>query len=398
VRYRKKTIIRITAFLLCVAALLVGAALLVHRKKALLGGAPRYGLAPTPVHVVAARRGSLEITRTYLSIVEPVRTATLSARLTSPIESVETDEGKTVRAGEPLIKLDDREISYSIEVVKAQIAQARAELAANEATVAALTDSTAFWKREAQRMKKVKASGAATESEMEATIDKSDQLAGQLKTARYKNQALKQQIKALGNRVDELNTRLGYCVISSPYDGLVTRRLVDPGDLALPGKALLVVEDRSALKLAFDVPQQDMADIREGLALRFVIHDQARQARLTHLYPSLSVDRTVRAECALKGSETKGLTCGSYVPVTVVVRKIDDAILVPANSLVECPKEKVHVFVVREGKLAHPVVTVLGRGRDDVAIEGIRSGESVVTSTFLGWANLAGGMKVEPVK
>jgi len=268
VRYRKKTIIRITAFLLCVAALLAGAALLVHRKKALLGGAPRYGLAPTPVHVVAARRGSLEITRTYLSIVEPVRTATLSARLTSPIESVETDEGKTVRAGEPLIKLDDREISYSIEVVKAQIAQARAELAANEATVAALTDSTAFWKREAQRMKKVKASGAATESEMEA----------------------------------------------------------------------------------------------------------------------------------LKGSETKGLTCGSYVPVTVVVRKIDDAILVPANSLVECPKEKVHVFVVREGKLAHPVVTVLGRGRDDVAIEGIRSGESVVTSTFLGWANLAGGMKVEPVK
>jgi len=229
VRYRKKTIIRITAFLLCVAALLAGAALLVHRKKALLGGAPRYGLAPTPVHVVAARRGSLEITRTYLSIVEPVRTATLSARLTSPIESVETDEGKTVRAGEPLIKLDDREISYSIEVVKAQIAQARAELAANEATVAALTDSTAFWKREAQRMKKVKASGAATESEMEA-------------------------------------------------------------------------------------------------------------------------------------------------------------------------KEKVHVFVVREGKLAHPVVTVLGRGRDDVAIEGIRSGESVVTSTFLGWANLAGGMKVEPVK
>ncbi len=353
---------------------------MVHRKKALLGGAPRYGLAPTPVHVVAARRGSLEITRTYLSIVEPVRMATLSARLTSPIESVETDEGKTVRAGEPLIKLDDREISYSIEVVKAQIAQARAELAANEATVAALTDSTAFWKREAQRMKKVKARGAATE------------------TARYKNQALKQQIKALGNRVDELNTRLGYCVISSPYDGLVTRRLVDPGDLASPGKALLVVEDRSAIKLAFDVPQQDMADIREGLALRFVIHGQPRQARITHLYPSLGPDRTVRAECALKGSETKGLTCGSYVPVTVVVRKIDDAILVPANSLVECPKEKVHVFVVRKGKLAHPVVTVLGRGRDDVAIEGIRAGESVVTSTFLGWANLAGGMKVEPVK
>jgi len=70
--------------------------------------------------------------------------------------------------------------------------------------------------------------------------------------------------------------------------------------------------------------------------------------------------------------------------------------MVPASSLIESPQGEPHVFVVRNGKLEHPVVTVLGRHQDKVAITGIEAGEPVVTSTFLGWANLAGAMNVEP--
>ncbi len=71
--------------------------------------------------------------------------------------------------------------------------------------------------------------------------------------------------------------QLGYCTIRSPFDGLVSHRMVDPGDLASPGKSLMVVEDRSRLKLCFDVPQQDLPQVREGLAVTYAVGGRAAQ-------------------------------------------------------------------------------------------------------------------------
>jgi len=158
----------------------------------------------------------------------------------------------------------------------------------------------------------------------------------------------------------------------------------------------LMVEDRSSYKLSFDVPQQDLQTMREGLDLRFTVDGRENQAKLTHLYPSLDTDRMMRAECVLQPGQARGVLCGSYVPVSVVVRQIKDAVLIPAGCLVESPAGEPHVFVVRDKKLAHPAVKVLGRSGDRVAVDGIEAGEQVVTSTFLGWSNLAGGMKVAP--
>jgi len=391
-------LVRTLIVLAVVGAIGFGGYRLIQHKKQSLAGAPKYGQEPTPVHVVLAETGTLTVARTYLAVCEPAQQANLSSRITAIVNEIACDEGTSVKADQVLIRLDDRQFREDIAAMEAEIARGKADLAGNEALVESLKQSVAYWQREAERDRTLAEKGDIPGSQAEGTAEKANEYQGRLLAAELKSRALRHQINALERRKKQLEVQLSYCTIRSPYDGLVTWRLVDPGDLASPGKTLLVVEDRSHLKLSFAVPQQDLTEIREGLPLRFAVNGQQRRATLTHLYPSLGADRTIRAECMLKNAEAEGLTCGSYVPVSVVVRQLKGVVLVPASSLIECPKGKLHVFVVRQGRLEHPVVTVLGRGQGKVAVKGIAAGELVVTNTFLGWANLAGGMKVEPVQ
>lgn len=391
-------ILRLLIVVAVVAVLVLGARALIVRKKAQLAKAPRYDVGPMPVYVVAAKQGTLLEKRDYLAVVEPIRIANISARLTATVEEVLCDEGDVVHSGEVLIRLDGREIGDDIASVQAQIEQARADLASNESTVASLVKSVAYWDREAKRDASLAEKGDIAGAQAEATADKANTFQGNLDAAKSKSTAIKHLIESLNQKKAQLQTRLGYCTICSPYDGLLTSRLVDPGDLASPGKTLIVAEDRSQLKLAFDVPQQDLPRVREDMEITFAVGDRARKAQLSHLYPSLNLARMLRAEVFLSGQQAEGLDCGAYVPISVVIGRTEGVTLVPASCVVECPKGKSHVFVVREGILANPTIRILGTSGDSVAIEGVKPGEQIVTNTFLGWAKLSAGRKVEIVK
>lgn len=393
-----KRALRMGVTLLVIAVLVAAAGLLVVRKKAALATAPRYGLGPTPVRVGVAREGTLEISRDYLAVVEPIRTAALAARLTARVESVEVDEGSIVRSGDPLVRLDGQEIRDAIDTTKAQIDQVEAERAGNDATVVALEKSVTYWTSEAKRLNRLREEDLAAPTETGAATDKVDVLTGQLQAARRKSEALRHQAEALRHTLSEHETRLGYCTIASPYDGVVTYRHVDPGDLATPDKALLVVEDRQQLKLGFAIPQQDVALVKPGMAVRFRVAREERTAPLSHLYPALDDARMLRAEVWLSGSLRAGLDSGAYLPVTIILARLEGVTLIPASSVVESPDRRPHVFMVAGDELQPVAVTILGERGDEVAVGGLQPGGEVVLSTFLGWAQLSSGQKVKAMR
>lgn len=387
--------IRLLIVLVVTAALLLGGVLLVKHKKQVLAAAPKYGMQPTPVRVASARRGDLRQTRDYLAIVEPIRVADISARLTATVEKVLHDENEAVKAGEVLVTLDSRQIEESVAAMQAQVEQAQADLASNQATVDSLVKTVAYWDREAQRDKTLADKGAVPGAQAEGTMDKADEARGKLDAARQKSAAIERLIESLQRKQAELETTLGYCTIRSPFDGLVSYRKVDPGDLATPGKSLMVVEDRSRLKLSFDVPQQDLPQVREGLEVDYSTGGQQDKAVLSHLFPSLSAARMLRAEVYLEGTCLENFSSGAYVPLHVVLGHHKDVTVVPAAALIEATDRQAHVFVVRDNRLEARPVHVLDSGGADVAVEGVQAGEQVVLSTFLGWAQLASGQVVE---
>ncbi len=380
------------------AALAIGGYKLVQKKKADLAAVPKYGMKPVPVQVAKATEGTVTERLEYLALCEPVRRSNVSARVMAVIEQVLCDEGTVVKKGQVLVRLDDRDVKKDLAVLEAEIRRIGPDIAGNEATVESLERSVAYWEKEARRDAKLAADGVIPESKAEATAEKLNEFRGKLNAARQKTRALKTQIEVLERRRKRLEVQLGYFTITSPYDGVITHKLVEPGDLAAPGKPLLVLEDRSALKLVFHVPQSDLASVRVGLAVGFEAGGERRSAELTEIYPALDPNRTVQAECALTPEAAAGLKCGAYVPVSVEVRRLEGVVLLPAACIISNPAGEPNVFLVRGDELERVKVKVLGRDGDRVAVEGVAAGEEAVASTFLGWAILSSGLKVEPVR
>jgi len=395
---RIKRIFRIVIPLLVAGALLVGARRLIMLRRAKLARAPVWGKEPFPVHVAAVKTGALDVKLAYVAVVEPVRAAAVSARLTSVVERVLVDEGDRVKAGQLLVSLDDREVRKAVAALEHQVEQARADLAANEASVASLKKSVAFWRREAKRDRELASRGSIPESQAEATEERANEYQGRLAAAENKTAALRQLVASIENQKAQQEVRLGYCRICSPFDGVVRRRRVDPGDLAAPGKPLVEIEDRSLLRLVFDVPQDDLERVRPGMPVVFRAADGERRATLTRLYPSLDAARMLRAEIDLDPSAARGLRPGAYVPLDVIAERFDEAALVPASALAPGPQGEQYVFAVRNGRLKPLPVKVLAVSGEQAAVEGVSPGEKVVTDTFLGWARLSSGIPVVVVE
>ncbi len=384
---------------LLVIFVIFGSALfLVKRKQKVLANAPKYGIRPTPVRVVPARKGDFLEKRDYLSLVEPIREADISARVTATVEKVLHDENDLVKKGDVLVILDGRAQRENISEVRARIEEARADLASNRATVLSLEKTVAYWSREAKRDKTLADKGAIPGAQAEGTADKANEAIGKLSSARKKSDSIAHLIASLQHKQAGLKTALSYCTLRSPFDGIVKERMVDPGDMAVPGKYLMVVEDRSELKLSFDVPQEDLPRVKVGLDVLIHVEGETRIARLSHLYPSLNRARMLRAEVNLFEKNRYNLSPGAYIPISLVVAKMQDVTLVPSSCIVNSPEGRPEVFVVIKNRIKARQVTVRGANGDLVAIEGVKPGELIVKNTFLGWAQLSSGLKIEAIQ
>ncbi len=393
-----KSSLRVALVLLILAAVVAAAMLLVKRKKQALAQAPKFAVGPVPARVARAREGKLSEKCEYLAVVEPNQNSQIAARMTARIEKIFCDEGDTVHAGQEIAVCDSRETRDHMASVEAQIKQAEEELGGNQATVQTLTKTVAYWSRELARAKAMQQDNAIAASEVDATADKYQETQGKLDSAKHKTVALQQSIRALSSELDRLKTTLDYCSIHSPFDGVVARRLVDAGDLATPGKGLFVIEDRTIMKLAFDVPQQDLPQVRPELEVVFTVGGKQRIAKLTRIYPSLNVARMVRAEVDLPGKAVPELTSGAYVSLSVILRTLDQATLLPVSSLITTHENDPQVFVVQDGKLALRDVTIEAEQANTVAVTGVRPGEQVLVNRFLGWTRYSVGQKVEVIE
>jgi multidrug resistance efflux pump len=85
----------------------------------------------------------------------------------------------------------------------------------------------------------------------------------------------------------EAKTMLDYTLINAPFDGVITRKLADVGDLAAPGKALLQMENPDTLRLEADVPEALIGNVKLGdkLAVRIAAVPRELKAWLPKCRP-----------------------------------------------------------------------------------------------------------------
>jgi len=390
--------VRLGLPLLVLVALILGAFVLVQNKRQELANAPEYGGDPRPVTVTRTEKGDLRLTRDYLAVVEPDKETDIAPRVQAEVAEVRVDEGDAVSQGDVLLRLDSAEARHRLQEVRARISEARAELSGNRATIRALEESWRFWQAERERDKTLAAKGSLSQSQAERTAQQAAEVRGNLESARDKSRAIKSRIESLVQQKEAVQAQLEYYTLRSPFSGVVAERQVDPGDMASPSRTMLRVQTTDSLKLAFDVPQKDLPHVSQGQNCTFSVDGHKRSAPISLMHPTLNQARMMRAEVWLRDGAGQGLDSGAYVPLTVILDTLRDATLVPRSSLIPSPEGQKHVFAVEQGRLEPRAVKVLGTDGDRAAVSGIDPGASVVENTFLGWARLSSGEKVEAVR
>jgi len=168
---------------------------------------------------------------------------------------------------------------------------------------------------------------------------------------------------------------LGYAEIEAPIAGWVTAKMVEAGDMAAPGRPVVVIEDLSRVKIAVSVPEGVVAGLTRGQAANVTVLGQRRAATIDRIVPAGDpATRTFTVEMVLPNPDG-AIKSGMFARADFDTGT-RSAVLVPASAVIERGQLS-GVYVVDEGNRATLRWIKLGMQRDDgiEVLSGLQPGE-----------------------
>lgn len=302
---------------------------------------PKEILPTATVHVaraVASRQTAFEqITGTVVPLVK----STLEAKVVGRVTSVSVQSGQSVKAGDVVVKIEAPEIQAQAERAKAALKLAE---------------------QESQRVNALFAKQAATRSELDAVTS---------------------QLTQAQAAVDEVNVMLGYLAIAAPFDGVVSRKLTDVGDLAAPGKPLIEVEQPGSKRFEAAIPEAliDKVKVGDELQLKLADVSESISVKVAEINPA---GDPVSRSWLVKFDLPDAIDARSGAFGRVAVPRDEVTSVTAPASVVLRRGQLEQVFVVADGHIAMRLVKT-GRtmGNDVEILSGLDDGETVVASPTL---------------
>jgi RND family efflux transporter MFP subunit len=337
--------IKKTIGIIIIILLIVGGVRLIKHKKAVIAQTPLPASGILAVKTTLISHGTFPISKTLMGRIIAKQQVALAARITSHILSVSMREGSTVKKGELLVQLDDRREKDRVAAARAELAAAKTQSAAQQAIF--VRDQKLF----------------AAQAISQETIDQS--LASR--------DAARARVTALQRALDTAITDLSYTVIIAPADGIITGRLVDPGDLATPGKPLLRFEEQQAgYYIQLNIPQADFAKLTKGDPVKISPDSFSKAtavtAQISRIHPAISLGTLATLEIDIP-KRPFNLPTGGTVKVSIV-GGMATGWHIPSRAVLE-NVNKSYVFTVDENNLVHIIaVTIQGKSHDWLIIDG----------------------------
>jgi multidrug efflux system membrane fusion protein len=328
----------------------------------------------TAAHV---HKGDVPIVLEGLGTVTPINTATVRTQVQGTLESVDFVEGKDVKRGDELAKIDPR-------VFEAQVDQAEAALTRDQASLKNAQANFA-------RTQPLAARGFATQQ----LLDTQDSQVAQGKGTVELDKA------ALG----AAQTQLSFTTITAPFNGITGIRHIDPGNVVHPTDAtgLVILTQMQPISIIFTLPSTDISSVQNAIAsgeASVDAYDAANTHKLDHGSLML-IDNQVDASTGtvrLKASfpnEEKNLWPGSFVNIHLIIAIRHDAVTVPLTAVQQGP-HGAFVYVVDANHVVSARDIKAGQSRDEKVLvdQGLSGDETVVTA---GQYRLKPGTSVEIV-
>jgi multidrug efflux system membrane fusion protein len=334
------------------------------------------GGSGVPVMLATAEIRSLPVQLETIGRVEAFATVAIKSQVDGPLLEAHFREGQLVAKGDLLFVIDPAPFRAQLHAAQANLAKDQAQLAS------ALADQ--------KRYGQLAGSGYASQQKDEqvrATVD-----------------SLQASIKADQAAIETAELQLGYTEIRSPIDGRAGDLQVDPGNLVKANDTtpLVVINQTRPVYVAFSVPERYLPEIQDRMAGG----DLAIEARVPDTDMPPVTGKVVFVDNAIDSStgtillkaevanEDDRLLPGQFLRVTLVLRTVHDAVVVP-NAAVQMGQQGSYVYVIGSDNKAELRTVQRGPSADGFTVitEGVASGDHVVID---GQMNLYPGAMVAP--
>lgn len=374
-----------------------------------------------PVQTKKATRGLFlyTVTSTSSGTIKADRAAKISSRINGRIIRVGFNEGDVVKAGDELIALEPEEASVNIKMVEASLSlakvryeQAMAAFEVEKKLVNSRIQETEANRKEAsaslRRAQDMMRQGIISDQQMDMALRNYDVAHAAYESALASKEGVvlkEKEMLAAKTEVEHLEESLriaiiqkDYLKIAAPFNGIISFKQVEVGEMVLPGVALAEIVDNNSLYVHAPVDEADIHKIHEGQEVKITVDAFPTAEFIGKIYeisPIVSEDklegRTVTIKVSIDQHKEK-LRPGMSCDVEILIDKIPDALLVPTNLLMG-RGEKRYVFVVENGSVKKRYLR-LGLSNWDFTVveDGLREGEEIISSIDI--LNLKDGSRV----
>ncbi len=331
---------------------------------------------PVPVQIASATKQALPVTQKAIGTVQVLRSVTVKSQVDGIIQGINFKEGDEVKAGDLLFSLDRRPFENSLQMAKAELANAQAQAAR------AATDAGRYERLD------------------QASVVSKEQYAQLLTQA----QTTKAQVDAKEAAVANVQLQLDYTSIRAPIDGRTGQLTLHEGSLVKANDAafsLVKINQMAPISVAFSVPERTLDAVRTALAAGSVAARVSGRDTIAIQTDGVvdfidnSVDPTT-GMITLKArfvNADHALWPGQFVNIELQLSTEADQIVVPTPAVQTGQKGK-QIYVVKSDRTVELRPVIVGRIVGDFTsiTSGIAAGESVVID---GQLRLVPGSRIE---
>ena len=328
--------------------------------------------------------------------------ADLFARATGFIAERHVDIGSHVRKGDLLARINAPDLDEQLNQARAQLGQQEAAVLQAQASLKQAQDSSKLAASNRRRSTTLASEGWDTQQNAETQTTNAAVSTSSLASAQAGIGVAVANVRAQQATVDRLVALTGFEQVRAPFDGVITQRDIDVGDLVQSdtssGTALFHIDQEDVLRCEVYVPQSNFAGIRDGIDARITVPElpgQVFRAKVSRTSVSLAQNsRSMLVEIDVPNPDG-ALTPGLYVDVAFVLRNASESVVVPDSALVFDAGGLRVATVTPDQKVRMVAITIYrDYGEKAEVRQGLKGGEQLVVNPP---SDLRDGQKVHVV-
>lgn len=309
--------------------------------------------APVPIEVTLVTPRAISTYYQTTATLEPEKRVDILTKISGEVRQIVVEEGDVVKEGALLCRLNDAELKVALDEARINWDQQKLEL---------------------ERVEKMRSQSLISDKEY---------------------QQFKYQAELAENRYESARVKFEYSQIRAPFSGVVTQRLVDPGENIPLGAKLFMMADTEPLLLSMYLPESEARLVRRGQKVD-IRPDTDTDVHFGGEILRIAPEVDQRTGTVKVTAQTRaGGVPGSFVRVRILMDTHDNVLAIPRRSIVSDAGDR-FVFIAAADTVRKVEVEVGYEDETHAEVtHGLSKGDTVVTA---GVGGIRDGTKVKVVR